>query len=323
MQAGASMQQRLLMLGATVAGINLLALAAFAGLAEAGAVSIGIGVLAYVLGVRHAFDLDHIAAIDNVTRRLRGLKQQPVAVGLFFSLGHSTVVLVLTAVLALVAGRSGALLDPALSHLGAVIANVASAVFLTAIGLLNLALLTRLMKQREESDNLSTVSFRPLIRLSFTRIDRSWKMYPLGMLFGLGFDTASEIALLAISVTAAQTGLLSVTQVMVFPLLFMAGMSLTDSLEGLLMLRLYDWAITDQQRTLRLNLLLTGISVCIALVVASVRWGELLMPASSTVLVGGWVGSGLLGFAVTVLMLAVWLLARGLRAARRVRRIAN
>ncbi|MGD8378052.1 MAG: HoxN/HupN/NixA family nickel/cobalt transporter [Gammaproteobacteria bacterium] len=314
------MRRRLMMLATTVAGINLLAFGAFAGLAEAGAVSIGIGVLAYILGVRHAFDLDHIAAIDNVTRRLRALDQRPVAVGLFFSLGHSTVVFALTAVLALAAGHSATLLDPSVSHLGAITANMVSAVFLTVIGILNLALLRRLLKQRDNGENLSTVSFRPLIRLSFARVDRSWKMYPLGMLFGLGFDTASEIALLAISVTAAQTGLLSVWEVMAFPLLFMAGMSLTDTLEGLLMLRLYDWAIADQGRTLRLNLLLTAVSVCIALGVAGLRWCELLLPASVPASLTSWAGSTTLGVGLTLAMAALWLLAWRLRSGRQSRR---
>ncbi len=299
----------------TVAALNLGAAAGLLVLWQLGAGLAAIGLIAYGLGMRHAFDIDHIAAIDNATRRLRAQGQRPAAVGLFFSLGHSTVVFALTAVMALAAGRFKPL-DATLSHLGAVAANVGSALFLTLIGLLNLALLTRLHRQREAGEQLSTVSYRPFIRLSFARIDRSWKLYPLGMLFGLGFDTASEIAVLAMSVTAVQTGVLSSWEVMAFPLLFAAGMSLMDSVEGLLVLRLYDWAVDDRARTLRLNMLLTGLSVCIALGVAGIRWVQVLMPSASARAFTDWAGSGLLGVAATLVMVALWALAVWLRARR-------
>lgn len=307
---------------ATVAVLNIGAAAALLMLARLGPGVATVGLIAYALGLRHAFDIDHIAAIDNATRRLRAEQQRPVAVGLFFSLGHSTVVFALTAVVAAAAGHFRGL-DPLLSHLGAVAANIGSAVFLTVIGLLNLALLTRLHRQSQGGEALSTVSFRPLVKMSFARIDRSWKLYPLGMLFGLGFDTASEIAVLAMSVTAVQTGVLSGWEVMAFPLLFAAGMSLMDSLEGLLVLRLYDWAIDDRSRTLKLNVLLTGVSVCIALGVAGIRWAQVLAPAFSPAIVFKWAGSGALGLAVTLLMGALWVLAVWFRSLQQARSSLN
>lgn len=271
-----SMHARLAAVLAAVVLLNVLAVGGdrwFGGLTIAG---LGVGLMAYLLGVRHAFDADHIAAIDNLTRRLRAQGQRPVGVGLFFSLGHSTVVVLLTAVVIFAAQRAGSLVS-GLPTWGARFGGLLSAASLTCVGLANVRLLTARgpQAQRSHTHRGSDGSPDGHVIEPFSR-DRSWKCFPLGMLFGLSFDTASEVALLAMSLAAAHEGNMPPWGALCLPMLFAAGMATMDTLESLAMLRLYDWAIADQNRTLRLNSLITGLSVCLALSVAGYQWIQFL-----------------------------------------------
>jgi nickel/cobalt transporter (NiCoT) family protein len=298
-----SLRTRVFVVIAVAASINLFAAGAVLWLGGYGAAGVGVAAIAYLLGVRHAFDADHIAAIDNVTRRLRGAGQRPAGVGLFFSLGHSTVVLLLTAVAVLAAGHLHGLL-PALAAWGSLLGTVVSAGFLTLIGLANLRLFSAMLRRRRSGcGHRHDVPPAGLGR----NTDRSWKMFPLGMLFGLSFDTASEVALLALSVAAAHDGSVPLWGVLLLPVLFTAGMALVDTLESLLMLRLYDWAIEDHTRSLRLNTVITGISVCLALAVAAYEWMGLYaqgtMPAPSAI------DSSTVGVLVTALLLGLGMMA--------------
>src|SRR5471032_218962 len=241
-------------------------------------VLLGTALLAYSFGLRHAVDADHIAAIDNATRKLMQEHKRPVAVGFFFSLGHSSVVVLASIGVALTAAHV-----EAFKAVGGVIGTSVSAVFLLVIALMNLVILRSIYKAwrhvreggayvEEDFDLLLADRgfmariFRPLFRL----ISRSWHLYPLGFLFGLGFDTATEIALLGISATQAAQGL-SPWSIMVFPLLFSAGMSLVDTLDGHLMLGAYGWAYMKPLRKLYYNMTITLVSVVVAVVIGSIE----------------------------------------------------
>lgn len=304
MLAGAGLRARVLAVLAVVVLLNLLAGGGALWLGGFGAAGLGVGLIAYLLGARHAFDADHIAAIDNVTRRLRAGGQRPAGVGLFFSLGHSSVVVLLSAI-ALLASRQAGTLLPQWSAWGSLLGGVVSAGFLTLVGLANLRVLARLLRQRR-----AAAAHRHDADDAVRDTDRSWKMFPLGLLFGLSLDTASEIALLAISVAAAQGGQVSLWGMMLLPLLFTAGMVTMDTLESLLMLRLYDWASSERDRTLRLNTLLTGLSVCLALAVAAHGWLELFGrrgPLAASL--PPTVDSATVGLLATALLLALGTLA--------------
>lgn len=241
-------------------------------------VLLGTALLAYSFGLRHAVDADHIAAIDNATRKLMQEHKRPVAVGFFFSLGHSSVVVLASIGVALTAAHV-----EAFKAVGGVIGTSVSAVFLLVIALMNLVILRSIYKAwrhvreggayvEEDFDLLLADRgfmariFRPLFRL----ISRSWHLYPLGFLFGLGFDTATEIALLGISATQAAQGL-SPWSIMVFPLLFSAGMSLVDTLDGHLMLGAYGWAYMKPLRKLYYNMSITLVSVAVAVIIGSIE----------------------------------------------------
>ena len=285
---------------------------------------LGIGAMAYFFGLRHAFDADHIAAIDNVTRKLRQDGKRPVASGLFFSLGHSTVVIVLSLLLALAARQTESHMG-ALRDVGGLVGTLVSALFLTLIGLVNLRILIQLLralKRSREGDFDVAASEAPLAagglmsRLFgriYRNINASWKMYPLGFLFGLGFDTATEIAILSLPRASPRMAAWTCWAVMAFPLLFTAGMSLMDTLDGLVMLRIYDWAMADALRKLFFNTTITGLGVLVALLVAGIEWLQLLANQL------GWQSGiwgllehldfGTLGLLVTGLMLLSWLAA--------------
>ncbi len=240
------------------------------------------GLLAYTFGLRHAVDADHIAAIDNVTRKLMQDGKRPVAVGFFFSLGHSTIVVCLSAVIAVAAA---AVKDsiPDLQNIGGLSGTSVSALFLYIIGFINLLVLIDVVKMFRRVTQGGTYSeetleqflqqrgmmnrfFGPIVR----QIDRSWKMYPLGVLFGLGFDTASEVALLGIAASTAGKGM-PVIFVMLFPLLFTAGMTLIDTTDSIMMLGAYGWAFVKPVRKLYYNMNITFVSVAIALVVGTIE----------------------------------------------------
>lgn len=258
------------------------------------------GVTAYTFGLRHAVDADHIAAIDNVTRKLMQENKRPVAVGLFFSLGHSTVVVALSVLIAIVGAALQNNFD-SLKSVGSIVGTGISALFLFAIGIINLLVLLDIFKMFRKVTRGGTYSeetledflaqrgmmnrfFRPLMKA----IDSSWKMYPLGVLFGLGFDTATEVGLLGISASTAGSGT-PVYVVLLFPMLFMAGMTIVDTTDAIMMLGAYGWAFVKPIRKLFYNLNITLVSVLIALVVGTIE--ALSIVAQEFNLSGGFWGS--------------------------------
>jgi high-affinity nickel-transport protein len=245
-------------------------------------VLLGTALLAYSFGLRHAVDADHIAAIDNVTRKLMQEGKRPVAVGFMFSLGHSTIVLFGAAAIAGTALLLQHRVD-SIRIIGGVIGTLVSAFFLLAIAAVNLIVLrsiylvfSRVRRgERYVEEDLDMLLagrgflaklFRPMFRI----IRRSWHMYPLGVLFGLGFDTATEIGVLGLSAAEAAKGL-SFGAILVFPVLFAAGMSLIDTTDNILMLGAYGWAFVKPIRKLYYNLTITGVSVVVALVVGGIE----------------------------------------------------
>ncbi|KEZ79306.1 high-affinity nickel-transporter [Salinisphaera hydrothermalis C41B8] len=314
--------------GASVRGVvvavALLHLAGFAVLALAatqGVLLFGLAGLAYLFGLRHAFDIDHIAAIDNVTRKLVRDGRRATSVGFAFSLGHSTVVFLLCLLTALFARQVNAHMGD-IAGLGGVIGTIVSATFLGLIGVLNLQVLRGLWRQRRmpASDRDATVEALLARRGVMSRwigrgyrwVDAGWKMYPVGVAFGLGFDTATEVALLGLSATAAQNTLWSPWMIMALPLLFAAGMTLMDSANGYFMQRAYGWGQAGAGRRLGFNIAVTAFSVTVALLVSLLEWGELIVDQWAP---GGWLArslallpSGLMGAAVVLVFLLAWAL---------------
>ncbi len=248
---------------------------------------LGTSLLAYSFGLRHAFDADHIAAIDNVTRKLMQEGKRPVAAGFFFSLGHSTVVVVLTIAIAATAAAARSSFD-SLKDIGSIIGTGVSALFLFTIAVANTIVLNAVWRSIRENkrggrsvdvDLNRVLANRGLIaRLSqnlFRIVRSSWHLYPIGFLFGLGFDTATEVGLLGISAAEAAKGV-SLWSVLVFPALFTAGMSLVDITDGILMLGAYGWAFDKPIRKLYYNFTITFVSVVIALVVGGIEMMGLL-----------------------------------------------
>ena len=267
----------------------------------------GLGMLAYSFGLRHAFDADHIAAIDNTTRKLLQDGRKPVGVGFFFSLGHSSVVFLIAAALGLavkwivegVSGNGGEL-----RIVGSLVAGLVSGGFLVVIGLMNLVILLdivrvyRRMKGGEyDSESLEhELTAGGLMTKIFGRLFRvikhSWQMYFVGFLFGLGFDTASEVALLAVSAGAAANGI-PFGAIIALPLIFAAGMSLMDTADGAFMAKAYSWAFASPVRKVFYNLTMTSLSVFVALFVGLV---ELLQVLIHSLNLKGGVFSAIAGF---------------------------
>jgi len=281
---------------------------------------IGTAVLAYTLGLRHAVDADHIAAIDNVTRGMMQAGKRPLAVGLFFSLGHSTVVFAASVAIAVSVSAMQWRLD-AFREIGGVIGTAVSASFLLIIGFANLIVLIsiwRRMRQSGARDDLA--EFEPgngglvtrLFGSRFRLITQSWQMYPLGFLFGLGFDTATEIALLGIAASQSSQGL-PLWSILLFPALFTAGMSLIDTADGFLMIGAYGWALEQPIRRLTYNFAVTLISVLIALCVGGIE--ALSLIGDKLNLAGGFwrvfaaasENLGALGYAVIALFVLIWI----------------
>ncbi|OYW00951.1 MAG: nickel transporter [Acidiphilium sp. 37-64-53] len=245
-------------------------------------VLLGTALLAYSFGLRHAVDADHIAAIDNVTRKLMQEGKRPVSVGLWFSIGHSAVVVLVALAIAITTTELASHFDH-LKDVGGIIGTSVSTLFLFAIAAMNIIILVGVWKtfrhvQRGgafadqdfdvllNSRGLLARLFRPLFRL----VTQSWHMLPLGFLFGLGFDTATEVALLGISATQAGQGM-STWSIMVFPALFAAGMSLVDTTDGVLMLGAYNWAYVKPMRKLYYNLVITAVSVVVAVLIGGIE----------------------------------------------------
>jgi len=291
-----------------------------------GALSVGIGITAYALGVRHAFDADHIAAIDNTTRKLMVDGQRPISVGFWFSLGHSTVVFAAAVLLAVgvraVAGPGygGSGLHEAATWVGTLV----SGGFLYVIAAMNVTILLgiattvrRMRAARCDEDELDMLLAKRglicrLIGPAMRIVRRPLQMYPIGVLFGLGFDTASEIALLVLASSAAGAGL-PWYAVLCLPLLFAAGMSLMDTLDGCLMGLVYGWAVARPARKVYYNLTVTCVSVAVAVLIGTVELGGLL--ASRVGLSGsfwGWfekIHMDELGFVIVGLFVLTWVAA--------------
>lgn len=287
---------------------------------------LGTALLAYTFGLRHAVDADHIAAIDNVTRKLMQGGGRPVAVGLYFSLGHSSIVVLASAAIAAATTAFGNRIE-AFHAVGGAIGTLVSVVFLLAVAAMNMVIFATVYRtfrrvragvgyRDEDLDTLLAGRgilvrlFRPL----FAMIRRSWHMFPLGVLFGLGFDTATEVGLLGISATQASHGL-PVWAIMVFPALFAAGMSLVDTADNILMLGAYGWAFIKPVRKLYYNMTITLVSVLVALLVGGVEalgliqdWLALKGPFWDRI--GSLNGNlGTVGFAIIGIFVASWVVS--------------
>src|SRR5437764_459945 len=286
---------------------------------------LGVALLAYTFGLRHSVDADHISAIDNVTRKLMQENKRPVAVGFFFSLGHSTIVVSLSIFIALTAAAVRNFNNH--SAIGGLIGTSVSALFLFAIALINILVLWEIFQtfqkvKRGEEYNEQTLEellnqrglmarfFRPLLRMT----DKSWKMYPIGVLFGLGFDSATEVGILSISAVLATRGL-PIWSILLFPALFTVGMCLLDTTDSILMLGAYGWAFVKPVRKLYYNLNITLVSVLVALVVGVIE--TLSIISSQLNLSGGFwdfVGNlsdnfGTVGYIIIGIFVVSWLVS--------------
>ncbi len=296
-------------------------------LGATGVFGVGLGITAYTLGLRHAFDADHIAAIDNTTRKLMAEGQRPLSVGFWFSLGHSTIVLALGVLVVIgVHGLSGAVGDEGsgLQQATGLIGPLVSGTFLIVIGLLNLTVLVSIMgivrRMRrgdlDEAELEAELDRRGFMARFYARATRAvrkpWHMYPLGCLFGLGFDTATEVALLVLAGAGAAGGL-PFYAILCLPILFAAGMTLFDTLDGMFMNFAYGWTFSRPVRKVFYNLAITGLSVAVALLIGGVELLAVL--AERLALTGGvWdVVTGIdlntIGYGVVALFVLTWALA--------------
>jgi nickel/cobalt transporter (NiCoT) family protein len=323
---GADLRRRLIAIYTILIGGNAIVwLWAFVVLADR-PVILGAGLLAYTFGLRHAVDADHIAAIDNVTRKLMQQGQRPVGVGFFFALGHSTVVVALSVGVAFAAAELTSRFG-SMKAIGGTISTSASALFLFAIAFVNVLVLVsvyrtfRAVKRGEpfeENDfdillnNRGFLAriFRPLFRL----VTKSWHMLAIGFLFGLGFDTATEVALFGISSNQTASGM-SFSSIMVFPALFTAGMSLVDTTDGVLMLGAYGWAFLKPIRKLYYNMTITAVSVVVAVVIGSLETLNLIVDQFGLADDGGFWGAiaavndnfGIVGYIIIGIFVLSWI----------------
>ena len=286
-------------------------------------IMLGTALLAYSFGLRHAVDADHIAAIDNVTRKLMQEGKRPISVGFWFSVGHSVVVVLVALAIAVTTAELGSRFD-SWKDVGGIVSTSVSTLFLFAVAAMNIVILAGIWKAFRHvrrggafvdqdfdlllnSRGMLARLFRPLFRL----ITQSWQMLPLGFLFGLGFDTATEVALLGISATQAGQGM-SIWSVMVFPALFAAGMSLIDTTDGVLMLGAYNWAFVKPMRKLYYNLVITAVSVVVAVLIGGIEGLGLI---GDQLGLKGWLWDGIgalndnfngLGFAIIGVFILAW-----------------
>jgi nickel/cobalt transporter (NiCoT) family protein len=296
-------------------------------LGTAGAFTIGIGVTAYTLGLRHAFDADHISAIDNTTRKLMSEGKRPLSVGFWFSLGHSSIVFGLAFLISVGVRALDGPVKNDNSNLHQVtnsIGTLVSGTFLYAIAAINVVILLGIVKvfremrtgryneqQLEEQLGKRGLMNRFLGRMTRT-VTKPSQMYPIGMLFGLGFDTATEVALLVLAGGAAGAGL-PWYAILCLPILFAAGMSLMDSIDGSFMNFAYGWAFSKPVRKVFYNITITGLSVAVALVIGTIELGGLI--ASELNLTGpfwNWfenININFLGFVIVAMFVATWAIA--------------
>jgi nickel/cobalt transporter (NiCoT) family protein len=294
-----------------------------------GLFGLGTGITAYTLGMRHAFDADHIAAIDNTTRKLMAEGKRPLSVGFFFSLGHSSVVVFLTLLLALGLKAIGAELTndtSALHQYGGLIGTLVSGGFLYLLGIINLVILVGILKvframRRGHYDeatleqHLNNRGFmNRILGRAMRAISAPWQIYPVGILFGLGFDTVSEVALLVLAGTSVAAGL-PWYAIMCLPILFAAGMSLLDTIDGSFMNFAYGWAFSKPVRKVYYNITITGLSVAVALLIGTAELLAIL--ATKLGLTGGiwdWLGGldlNTIGYGVVGIFVLVWVVALG------------
>ena len=293
----------------------------------------GLGIVAYVLGLRHGMDADHIAAIDNTTRKLmQDRNQRPFTVGMWFSLGHSVIVGALIVGLVF-ATRTVLGQLPTLESSGPIIATSVSGVFLLLIGLVNLVIVLNIyrifkelkqgkLNQTELESQLDNRGFNRYFRALFKIVKRPWQIFPIGILFGLGFDTATQVALIAVSVAVGVSSSVPVWMILVLPLMFTCGMVLTDTTDGLTMRMAYGWAFLNPIRKVYYNLTITVISVLVAFAIGVV---ELLQVIATELNVSGafwdWL-TGLdfetIGFVIIVMFLASWLVSVAIWKYRRI-----
>jgi nickel/cobalt transporter (NiCoT) family protein len=288
---------------------------------------VGLGVTAYTLGMRHAFDADHIAAIDNATRKLMGDGQRPMSVGFWFSLGHSSVVFAMVMLLSFgVRALAGALADDGsqLQQITSVWGTSVSGVFLVLIGLVNLAALLGILRvsrqmrsgRYDEAELERQLDRRGFLNRILGRVNRTvtkpWHLYPVGVLFGFGFDTVTEVGLLVIAGGAAAANL-PWYAVLTLPVLFAAGMSLLDSIDGSFMNYAYGWAFSKPVRKLYYNITVTSLSVAVALIIgvielASIVTVKLDITSGPLAWIGG-IDLASIGFWIVGLFVATWLVS--------------
>jgi nickel/cobalt transporter (NiCoT) family protein len=289
---------------------------------------VGAGGTCFLFGLSHALDADHIAAIDNVTRKLMQERKRPLLVGLYFSLGHSTIVILLSVLIALTAGRIQTHFG-SLAQVGGLVGTGISGFFLLAMAGVNVLVLAGVMRAfakvkngqaYEEQDVAAALArlgfigrmFRPIVQA----VDHSWKMYFVGFLFGLGFDTATQVGMFGISAVAAIQGTPTLA-IFMFPLLFTGGMCLVDSLDGILMVGAYGWAYVNPVRKLYYNMTITAVSIVIAVAIGGVELLGLI--GDQLNLQGrfwdsiGWLNDdktfGRLGVAIISIFLVSWLIS--------------
>jgi len=324
---------RLAGFAAAVAALNAVGWGLFVYYSRSYPALAGLGTLAYTFGLRHAFDADHIAAIDNTTRKLLQEGKRPLGVGFFFSLGHSTIVFALAAGLALAAGTVKSHI-PAFQEYGGYIGAGVSGTFLLVIGILNLIVLldiVRIYRELQHGDYDRERLERRLLDRGFLNrfflgrplrlVSRSWQMYPLGVLFGLGFDTATEVGLLALAAGVASHSV-PFLAVLSLPILFAAGMSLMDTADGAFMSQAYGWAFSNPIRKVYYNITVTSLSVTVALAIGSV---ELLQVLATRLELDSGFWSWLtaldfetLGYGIVALFVLTWIVSLAIWKTRRI-----
>jgi len=309
-----------------IAAITLLSMTAATILGRISPVLNGLGIVAYVLGLRHGVDADHIVAIDNTTRKLMQQDKPRFTVGTWFSLGHSTIVVGLIAVIVFVT-RSVIGQIPALQNMGDIVGTLVSGAFLFIIGFINLLIVfgvyrlfkqarSGTMKEEELEEYMQKRGFmNRLFRPLFKFVNDAWQIYPIGVLFGLGFDTATEVALIAISVGIGVSSTIPLWQILVLPLLFTCGMVLTDTTDGVTMRFAYGWAFLTPLKKIYYNLTVTVMSVLVAFVIGGIELVQVLgteLNLSS----GFWnwlenLDFETMGFAIVAIFALTWVSAYG------------
>jgi high-affinity nickel-transport protein len=332
-------RRQLLLVVAVVIGLNLVGWGLYAYSASAGgatAAYVGAGTLAYVLGARHAFDADHLATIDDCTRLLVRQGHRPAGLGLFFALGHSSVVFILFVVVAVASASASDTVFPAVRGIGGTVAALVAACFLLFVGFLNLRVLRRVWTARQvrRGDDLTheqvdeILNARSVLSRLFgsrlqSSVTASWRMFPIGFLFGLGLETASEIALLGLSATAAVSGTMPLMSLLALPILFAAGMTLFDTLNSLLMVNVYGSNRAQPRRRLTFNMAMTLMTACIAISVGLIYAAGLLVRQAEfsflTPLADVSQHFELVGYVIVVAYSTLWawmlIVSRGVRSA--------